>query len=306
MNCAPIALFSYNRADHTQQAIESLLQNKEAKYSDLFIFSDGAKNKNTEEGVKKNREYIHSVCGFNSVTIIERSENWGLSKNLISGITEIVNKYDRVIVVEDDLIVSPFFLKYMNEALVTYENNSRVGAISAFLNPVNANVPETFFLRYFACWGWATWKRAWNLFNPDVRLLLKELRWKKNDFNIGGSGPFYDHLYCHKVGLVDTWAARFYASLFLANKLVLYPGKTLTIQSGMDGTGTHSENSNIFEGMKLCERPISICDIPVEENRYMYNAYSAFYGKGVDTHTLRYHFQAMKSFVRRLLGVDYR
>ena len=185
MKFAPIALFTYNRADHTQSAVESLLRNTEASQSDLFVFSDGPKNETKIEGVKQNREYIHTITGFKSVTIVERESNWGLSKSLIAGITELTDKYGRVIVVEDDLIVSPYFLKYMNDALEKYKDDDRVASISAFLNPTDTQTSETFFLRYFACWGWATWKRAWQLFNPDSRELLKRIRWKTNEFNIG-------------------------------------------------------------------------------------------------------------------------
>lgn len=302
---APIALFTYNRADHTQSAVESLLRNTEASQSDLFVFSDGPKNETKIKGVKQNREYIHTITGFKSVTIVERESNWGLSKSLIAGITELTDKYGRVIVVEDDLIVSPYFLKYMNDALEKYKDDDRVASISAFLNPTDTQTSETFFLRYFACWGWATWKRAWQLFNPDSRELLKRLRWKTNEFNIGGTGPFYGILYCDKVGLNDSWAVRFYASCFLANKLHLFPNQTMAIQSGMDGTGTHSGISSTYSNMKLSQVPILLSDIPVMENQLMYQAFSRFYGKG-RKNTVKVLFQRLKSFVRRLLGVDYR
>lgn len=312
MTLAPIALFTYNRADKTKAVIESLLQNYEAKDSDLFIFSDGPKNEKAAEGVKQNREYLKSLTSnaltsnqFKSITIIEREKNWGLANSLIAGITELCNKYGRVIVVEDDLILSPYFLRFMNDGLNKYEDDDRVSAISGFLNPIDCEAPKTFFLRYFACWGWATWKRAWDLFEPDVRVLLKKLRWKKNDFNIGGSGPFYSHLYCHKVGEVDTWAARFYASSFLANKLILYPGHTMTIQSGMDGSGTHSENTNELSRMRVYQNAILINDIPVEENVAMYKSFSLYYF-GNRKKDVKYYYIAFKSFIRRLLGVDYR
>ena len=310
MQYAPIALFTYNRADHTQQAVESLMKNAEAKDSDLFIFSDGPKNEKAKKGVEENREYIRTLKdvngNFKSVTVIEREKNWGLANSLIAGITEIVNKYGRVIVVEDDLILSPYFLQFMNEALEKYKDEDKVASISAFLNPIDCNAPETFFLRYFACWGWATWKRGWDILINDDRVLLKRLRWKKNDFNIGGTGPFYGILYCDKVGLNDSWAVRFYASQFLAGKLQLFPGKTMAIQTGMDGTGTHSEDGEkTYCNMCVCDSPITLNDIPVEESREMYEAFSRFYGKG-QRRTVRTEYERLKSFIRRLLGIDYR
>ncbi|MBR1401608.1 MAG: glycosyltransferase [Prevotella sp.] len=308
MNYAPIALFTYNRADHTQQTVESLLKNKEAVESDLYIFSDGPKNEDKRKAVEENRAYIRSIAGGKSIHIIEREKNWGLAKSLIAGITEIVNKYGRVIVVEDDLILSPYFLKFMNEALDKYADDDRVSAVSAFLNPIDCKAPETFFLRYFACWGWATWDRAWSLFNPNTKELLKHIRWKTKDFNIGqgGGGGFYGMLYCHKVGLVDSWAVRFYASSFLANKLVLYPGESLALQSGMDGTGTHSDNSpHKYDMMELSARPISITDIPVCENKEIFAAYARYYRGGKEK-SIKFFYGQLKSFIRRLMGIDYR
>ena len=308
MTYAPIALFTYNRADHTRQAVESLLRNAEAKDTDLFIFSDGPKNEKAAKEVKANREFVRTITGFKSITIIEREKNWGLSKNLIEGITKINNKFGRVIVVEDDLVVSPFFLRYMNDGLEKYEHDERVASISAFLNPIDGDIPNTFFLRYFACWGWATWKRAWDLLNTDSRDLLKKLRWKKNDFNIGGTGPFYGILYCDKVELNDSWAVRFYASCFLAGKLHLFPNQTMAIQTGMDGSGTHSKagERNPYQNMTISNTPVNLGDIRVEENKMMYEAFSLFYGDGVNRYSLKNLYSRFKSFIRRLIGLDYK
>lgn len=306
MTYAPIALFTYSRADHTRQAVESLLRNKEAAESDLYVFSDGPKTEEKREAVQQNREYIHTIQGFNSIHIIEREKNWGLANSLIAGITEIVNKYGRVIVVEDDLILSPYFLQFMNEALEKYKDDERVSAISAFLEPVDSVAPNTFFLRYFDCWGWATWKRGWNLMNLDTKDLLKKIRWKTKAFNVGGYGGYYGMLYCQKVGLVDSWAIRFYASSFLANKLVLFPGQSLALQNGIDGSGTNcGDSSDIYRSMRLSCSPIIIKDILVSENREMFDAYSRYY-KGNQRESFKGAIGRFKSFVRRLIGIDYR
>lgn len=304
---APIALFTYSRADHTQKAVESLLQNKEAIHSDLYIFSDGPKTESKRKNVEENRKYIHTITGFKSIHIIENQENKGLSNSLISGITKLCDEYGYVIVVEDDLIVSPYFLQYMNEGLEKYQYNDKISAISAFLNPIDCDAPNTFFLRYFACWGWATWKRAWDLFNPDVKSLLKQIRWKIKGFNINNSHNFYGMLYCHKVGLVDSWAVRFYASSYLANKLILYPSHTMTIQNGIDGTGTHSGKDDFpYHNMKLHQLPITLQDIVIEENKTMYQAYARFYNKIKQHHVFLDKYHQIKSFIRRLIGIDYK
>lgn len=308
---APIALFTYNRVDHTQKAVESLLKNVEAKDSELFIFSDGPKNEKAVEGVKKNREYIHEVkklegTGFKSVTLVEREKNWGLANSLIAGITDLTDRYGRVIVVEDDLILSPYFLKFMNDGLEKYKDDDRVSAVSAYLNPIYCRTPETFFLRYFACWGWAVWKRSWEILNKDARDLLRQMRWKKKAFDVDNSGPFYGLLYCQKLGLVDSWAVLFYASSFLKNKLVLYPGVSCTQIGGADGSGTHSENNQEMFYVKLADKPILLEDINVEEHIEIYHAYSRFNRKWLYQSALKRQYGLFKSFVRRLLGLDYR
>ncbi len=306
MQYAPITLFTYSRADHTKSAVESLLKNKEAAESDLFIFSDGPKTEEKRKAVEENRKYIHTITGFKSVHIVEHEKNQGLANSLIAGITEIVNQYGRVIVVEDDLILSPYFLQFMNEALEKYKDEDRVASISAFLNPIDCEAPDTFFLRYFACWGWATWKRGWDILINDDRVLLKQLRWKKNDFNIGGTGPFYGILYCDKIGLNDSWAVRFYASQFLAGKLQLFPGRSMAIQTGTDGSGTHGTDADHkYDKMRLSIRPIHIGEIDVEESKEMYDAFSRFYGQG-QKKTFKTELARFKSFIRRLIGIDYR
>lgn len=306
MQYAPIALFTYSRADHTRQAVESLLQNAEAKDSDLYIFSDGPKTEEKRADVEENRKYIHTITGFKTVTIVEREKNWGLANSLIKGITDIVNKYGRVIVVEDDLILSPYFLQFMNEALEKYKDEEKVSAISGFLNPVGGDIPKTFFLQYFACWGWATWKRSWDLFNDDANDLLRQMRWKTRHFNFDQIANFYGQLYCQKLGLISSWAIRFYASSYLKNKLILYPGETTTIQTGRDGSGTHSKDEPIlYSNMVYAQKPIEVGDIEVIENINMYNAFRDFYKKEFNENNVRRNYKVFKSFIRRLIGMDY-
>lgn len=306
MTYAPIALFTYNRADHTQRAVESLLQNAEAKDSDLFIFSDGAKNEKAIKGVEDNRKYIHTVAGFKSVTIVEREKNWGLANSLIAGITDVISKYGRVIVVEDDLILSPYFLKFMNDGLEKYKDDDRIGTITGFVPPIQDKLPETFFLMYFQCWGWATWKRAWDLLETDARPLLKGLRFKKTKFDVGGGVGNYGNLYCQKVGLVDSWYLRYYASLFLKGKLSLYPGRSLATNGGLDGTGTHCENA--LEStfcVRYSQTPISIENIAVEENSEAYLIFKRYFDSKRKV-TIKSQYDRFKSFVRRLLYIDCR
>ena len=302
---APIALFTYNRADHTRRAVESLLQNAEAKDSDLFIFSDGPKNEKAVRGVAENREYIHTVTGFKTVTIVEREKNWGLANSLIAGITDVINKYGRVIVVEDDLILSPYFLKFMNDGLEKYKDDDRVGTITGFVPPIEEKLPETFFLTYFQCWGWATWKRAWDLLETDARPLLKGLRFKRKKFDVGGGVCNYGNLYCQKVGLVDSWYLRYYASLFLKGKLSLYPGRSVATNEGLDGSGTHcgAELKRSFEAHNS-QTPIKVNDVEVIENLQVFRIFKKYFLSKQSGSFIKAAYYQFKSFVRRVLYID--
>lgn len=238
---APIALFIYNRLWHTQQVIKSLLLNSQAQESDIFIFSDGKKATDTTDAVDHVRAYIATISGFKSVTIIERDHNMGLARSIIAGVSHVLSRSDRVIVLEDDITVSPYFLEFMNAGLEKYALDERVGSINAYVYPVKKQLPENFFLQYADCWGWGTWRRSWNLFNPDGAQLLLVLRDKNYTyrFDFSDTFPFAQMLEQQVLGKIDSWAIRWQASLFLAGKLSLYPSQSLINNIGFDGSGIH-------------------------------------------------------------------
>lgn len=267
MKLSPIALFVYNRPEHTQKTIEALLKNGLASQSELFIFSDAPKNEKAKEGVEKVRAFIKSISGFKNITILEREENFGLAKSIIAGVTDIVNKYGRIIVLEDDLITSPYFLKYMNEALDMYEQEEKVISIHGYIYPVKYQLPETFFIKGADCWGWATWKRGWDLFESDGLKLLNELRTKNltREFDLSGAYPYTQMLQGQIRGLNNSWAIRWHASAFLKNKYTLYPGRSLITNAGLDNSGTHTGNVNILRGV-LSITPIKLKRIDIKIN----------------------------------------
>jgi hypothetical protein len=158
-------------------------------------------------------------------------------------VTEIVNQHDRIIVLEDDMVTSPGFIRYMNEALELYKDDDQVISIHGYEYPVRTTLPDTFFLKGADCWGWATWKRGWELFEPDGCKLLHDLYAQKltHKFDFDGSYPFTKQLADQVKGKNNSWAIRWYASAFLGNKLTLYPGKSLVQNIGNDGSGTHCE-----------------------------------------------------------------
>lgn len=260
MKLSPIALFVYNRLWHTKQTIEALRKNILASESDLIIFSDGPKNfEKSREEVLKVREYLKDITGFKNVRIVVREYNLGLAQSIISGVTEIINQFGRIIVLEDDMISSRYFLQYMNEALDLYEKESQVISIHGYAYPIGKQLSETFFLKGADCWGWATWKRGWDLFESDGRKLLKELEGKKltREFDFFGSYPYTQMLRDQISGKNDSWAIRWYASAFLQNKFTLYPGKSLIKNIGLDGSGTHCRGDDAFED-KSQEKDIAI------------------------------------------------
>ena len=279
MSLAPIILFTYRRPNHAMQTVEALLRNKEALTSDLIIYSDAPKDKDAEDGVNKTREYIRTITGFKSVQIIERSHNWGLANSIIDGVTSVINKYGKGIIVEDDLITSPFFLQYMNEALDIYENDQNVISIHGYMYPVKKEMPESFFIKTADCWGWATWKRGWDLFNPNSKELLAEIIRKKKcrKFDFNNSYPYTEMLKAQIRGEVDSWAIRWYASALVNDKLTLYPGRSLVFQNGMDGIGgTHCGEDPRYI-VELSPTPIMLKKIKTKESKQARRAMTNYF-----------------------------
>jgi hypothetical protein len=244
---APIVLFVYNRPNHTMQTIEALQKNELASESELFIYSDEAKDDDARESVDKVRKYIGNIDGFKKVTVIKREINWGLANSIIDGVTNTINKYKKIIVLEDDLVTNKYFLKFMNEGLDLYEKDNQVASIHGYIYPIDS-LPDNFFIKGADCWGWATWENKWDIFEPDGKKLLKELTVKnlakEADFN--DSYGFTKMLKDQINGNNNSWAIRWYMSAFLKNMVTLYPGQSYVQNIGFDSQGTHCGKSDIF------------------------------------------------------------
>jgi len=239
---APIVLFVYNRPEHTRMTIEALQENTLASESELFIYSDAAKNVDVQDSVNTVREYLKTVDGFQSVTIIEREENWGLANSIINGVTEIVNEYGKIIVLEDDLVTSPYFLEFMNEALDFYRDKKDVWHISGWNYPLALDTEKELFLwRGMNCWGWATWADRWKNYEKDVDSIMKGF--SKEDikrFTIEHSIPnFWEQILANRSGQINTWAIFWYATIFQHKGLCLNPVKSYVRNIGLDGSGMH-------------------------------------------------------------------
>lgn len=281
MTLAPILLFTYNRLHHTCRCIESLLKNSLAKESDLFIYSDAAKDEAGKPAVEEVRRYIHSLQGFKQITIIERDENWGLARNIIDGVTTQVNKYGKVIVLEDDLVVAPFFLQFMNEALEVYKNEPKVGHIQACDFTQDTTLPDTFLIKWTGSWGWATWERAWQHFNPNGKELLQELEQRKltYTFDFNGKYGFTRMLRRQIEGKNNSWAIRWNASLFLKDILSLNVGRSLVQNEGFDGSGTNCGGGGLYASnlhlSRLDVQKIS----PIVEDKKARQAFVRYYAR---------------------------
>ena len=275
---APIVVFTYNRPNHTQRTVESLLKNPLAKISDLIIFSDAATSRRQRQAVDEVRSYLSELTGFRSVKVIHRDKNFGLAESIIQGVTEVLEQSEKVIVLEDDMVVSPHFLKYMNEALEQFVDDDRVISVHGYVYPVDIELPEAFFIRGADCWGWATWRRGWEIFNPNGKYLLDELtrRGLLRFFDFNSTSPHSKMLKEQIKGGNDSWAVRWYASAFLANKLTLYPGRSLVNNIGNDSSGTHCVTSEDFD-VGLSKSSINLKNVIVEVSPIALEAFEYYY-----------------------------
>jgi hypothetical protein len=275
---APIVLFVYNRLHHTKKTIEALKKNNLATESDLFIFCDGAKQKNDEK-VFEVQEFCKSIDGFNSVTVNIREENAGLAKSIIQGVTEIVNQYEKVIVLEDDIVTSPYFLSFMNQALDFYKDDKRVWHISGWNYPIETgDLDGVFFWRVMNCWGWATWTDRWSHFekNPN-RLINSWTKQQKHHFDLDGSGGFWSQVKKNANGKLNTWAIFWYATIYENEGFCLNPALSYVNNIGEDGSGENcvikgvntEPTLNILENIQYPSE-VQECDLAVKKIKKHY------------------------------------
>lgn len=292
---APLALFVYKRLWHAQKTVESLQKNVLARHSDLYIFSDGPRH-GDQEAVGAVRAWIRQIVGFNKVHIIERPQNLGLADSIIEGVTQLVSQFGKVIVIEDDLVVSPFFLNYMNDGLEMYQQAENVASIHGYMFPISG-VPEIFFLRGADCWGWATWERAWGKFESDGKKLLAALQQQKliKAFNYNNTQANVQMLKNQIIGKNNSWAIRWHASAFLHNMITLYPGKSLVCNIGLDNSGEHCGESKALE-VSLHFEPMTLKPIPAVHNEAVFAQLEKYF-KSVQEPLHRRALRKLKSMV---------
>ncbi len=248
----PIVFFAYNRPEHTLYSLESLSKCHGSSESELFVYCDGPKNSGEEALVREVRELVKSKKWCGKVNIIERDENWGLARSIIAGVTEMLDRYESVMVLEDDLICSRYFLNYMNKALRRYADEEKVMQVSAYMFPIKLrNETDAFFLPFITSWGWGTWRRAWELMDEkmDGYERLKRDASLRYKFDLNDSYPYYALLQKQLRGEVDSWAIRWYLSVFMADGVTLFPVRTMIQNTGFDNSGAHgSKKDRYFSG----------------------------------------------------------
>lgn len=259
---APIVLFTYNRPAHTRLTIESLATNKLSRESDLFVFSDGPRNATDRDAVSAVRDYLSTIQGFKHITIVARERNFGLADSIVDGVTSTIEKYGHVIVLEDDLELSPFFLHYMNDALIRYQDAHRVMHIAGYMLPISSDgLPQSFFLRQSSCWGWATWARAWKYFSRNDATFDGFTKTDIHRFNLDGTIDYWKQAMDNRSGKLKTWAVYWYASVYKRQGLCLHPRSSLVNNTGHDGSGVNCGKETRFTA-SLLQEPIR--DFPEE------------------------------------------
>lgn len=286
MKYAPVILFAYNRPDLAKQTLQSLSENLLANETELFIFADGPKLNCTDKELKKIinvRQVIREKKWCGEVTIIESEFNKGLAKSVIDGVSEIISRFGNVIVVEDDILLSPYFLTFMNDALQTYQNDDKVlsiGSWNYFADPEKIK-NETFFFRFPDSIAWATFSRSWKLFEENSEKLLSDLKIsdKLNNFNAGLKFPYFSNmLQAHIEGKISSWAIRWTAIAILYDKLTLFPTVSLSKHIGFSEDATHEKNVKDYnESIILCEKKVEVVSKKAEENSIALNEWKKFY-----------------------------
>lgn len=247
---APVCLFTYNRLEETKKTIVALQKNFLASETNVFIFSDYPKNATAMNAVTEVRAYIKSVTGFKSVTVIERDKNYGLAKSIITGVSQVINDFGRVIVLEDDLLTSQNFLNFMNKSLNQYKENENVWSVSGFCLEVKPKGSmaidyDAFFWGRAHSWGWATWEDRWASvdWNIDDWSEFKKDREQISKFNQYGSDLF-NMLRKSMLGKINSWYIRFAYNQFKQNKLTVYPFTSKVINIGFMDSATHCDTYN--------------------------------------------------------------
>lgn len=244
---APIALFTFKRAQHTERTLQALARNPEFERSSLHIFCDGARRPDEAAAVEATRAVARAWPHTNK-HVHEAPANRGLAASITAGVQALCEAHGRVIVIEDDLVAAPVLLDYLNRALQAYKADERVMQISGHMFPVTLPpaAADAVFLPFTTSWGWATWHRAWQHYDPAMVAYgqLEASRSLRRRFDLDHAYPYFAMLSKQRAGQIDSWAIRWYLSVFMRDGWVLYPRRSLINNEGFDGSGMHCDEGS--------------------------------------------------------------
>lgn len=290
---APIAIFAFNRPNHLANCLQSLERCVGLENSEGIIFIDGARNDQEAIVVSLTVGVALKFSSKYNFRVEERQENFGLAKSITTGIDEMFSLSPKLIVIEDDLILARGFLDFMNKGLSRYENNSSVASISGYQYPIEKELHTSVFLKGADCWGWATWRDRWEQTSFSGKELLDQIRTKKlaNEFNLEESNNYVDLLEKQILGEINSWAILWHASMFLQNRLSLYPPYSLVSNEGGDGLGTHFGSTQLY-AQKISDEMDFSFPSSIEQSEEYREALIEFYQKNFKNFT----------FSQRVLG----
>lgn len=283
-----IAIFAFRRPNTLKQLLNSLELNGSLDTFTIYCFVDYPV---LEADSAKNTEVLKILRSFgtrHAIKIFQARHNLSVNLSIRSGLQKVLNEHEAVIVLEDDLIVSKYFLSYMRNALTKYRYKTQVFSISGYKYPISSD-HKGFFLTGADCWGWATWANRWTLVEWNVMKIIANLarKGRMKRFNLDGKGPFTGMLINSMLGLNNSWAIRVHAWALSNKYLTLYPGNSLVKNIGFDGSGSHSGTTNVYD-VKISDLAEPLIDIEIEENREIFMEYSKFFTSKITSNKPNY------------------
>ena len=266
ITCAPVVVFAYRRPEHLRRTLESLLRCPESAHTQFIVYCDGPRQGAEVADVEATRRVAVELLGSRAEYHFADA-NMGLSRSVIGGVTDVVERFGRAIVVEDDLELDQGFLAFMNAGLERYSDEDAVYQVSGYM----FDIPEfeqrrtALFLPLTVSWGWATWKRAWDRFDAGAegwQRLSRDPALRRR-FNLDGAFDYANMLMRQMAGLQDSWAIRWYWTVFSRGGMVLFPPASLVDNTGFDGSGTHGRGVLTRFGLATSRCAVRNVKLPV-------------------------------------------
>jgi hypothetical protein len=281
----PIAIFAFKRLDLLMKTLSSLERCHGFPGGSIHVFSDAARAGEPVEAerVEAVRSYLRVWCARNQATLHEAARNQGLRSAIVGGVSFLLSTYERIIVLEDDIVVSKYFLEFMHVALERFRDSEKVMQVSGYFTPHHCTLPDVGLLHVTACWGWGTWRRAWRYYRDDAKSLLVDISGRSlRKFNVEDTYDYYGSLQENAEGTQNTWSVRWYASVFLKDGLVVFPGQSLTRNIGFGDDGTNCRDgamAQVFMKQRIMARvpDTSFIDEHLVETKLFRDQLTKFY-----------------------------